>query len=328
MATAVKTTAETITRSPHQQLLLSSARGMLYVLFSFGLVFAGLPMLWRILELDKVFNEFLADSLLILVTLPTIAGLFVLGKKLEGPHPLPGSRAGAFVGAFTLVLILLTTLGIGNNWFIGDVRSPRMSNVAAGLFTAIVGGGLLFFFGWIAVKPGFGRWLVRVEEAGWFHANQFKPNQGLRVRRGTAIGLLLTGVFGIITMIQHHALSSGHWQVDIPGTNLMVPIMFKVNMTLVVTLLVALGWFSWRVVNWPAFADFLIATEAEVNKVSWTTRKRLVQDTVVVLVTVFLMTVFLFLVDIFWIKALRVVEVLNIDTMEERQKQQSSGTQW
>ena len=33
--------------------------------------------------------------------------------------------------------------------------------------------------------------------------------------------------------------------------------------------------------------DFLIATEAEMNKVSWTTRKRLVKDTIVVLVTVF-----------------------------------------
>ena len=24
-------------------------------------------------------------------------------------------------------------------------------------------------------------------------------------------------------------------------------------------------WFSWRLVNWPTFADFLIATEAEIN---------------------------------------------------------------
>src|SRR5262249_47430603 len=40
-------------------------------------------------------------------------------------------------------------------------------------------------------------------------------------------------------------------------------------------------WFSWRFVNYPTFADFLIATEAELNKVSWTTRRRLVQDTMV-----------------------------------------------
>ena len=69
-----------------------------------------------------------------------------------------------------------------------------------------------------------------------------------------------------------------------------------------VPLLILAGsiWLAWRVVNLPVFADFLIATEAELNKVSWTTRKRLVQDTIVVLVTVVLMAVFLFAMDLVW----------------------------
>jgi preprotein translocase SecE subunit len=66
-------------------------------------------------------------------------------------------------------------------------------------------------------------------------------------------------------------------------------------------LLAALAiWLGWRVVNVPSFADFLIATEAELNKVSWTTRRRLIQDTIVVLVTVLLFTIFLFVVDVAW----------------------------
>ena len=58
-------------------------------------------------------------------------------------------------------------------------------------------------------------------------------------------------------------------------------------------------------------------------------RKRLVQDTIVVLVTVFLMTLFLFLVDILWIKILSnpVVDVLKIDPQAERQKQNQQA-QW
>jgi len=44
----------------------------------------------------------------------------------------------------------------------------------------------------------------------------------------------------------------------------------------------------------------LIATEAEMNKVSWSTRRRLYQDTIVVLVTLAIMTLFLFVVDMFW----------------------------
>src|SRR5262249_35164921 len=76
-------------------------------------------------------------------------------------------------------------------------------------------------------------------------------------------------------------------------------------------ILVAL-WFAWRMVNLPVFADFLIATEAELNKVSWTSQKRLIQDTIVVLVTVFLMAVFLFLVDWGWKLVLQTVKVLYI----------------
>ncbi len=88
-------------------------------------------------------------------------------------------------------------------------------------------------------------------------------------------------------------------------------------------------WVSWRIVNWPVFADFLIATEAEMNKVSWTSRKRLIQDTVVVLVTVALLTTFLFIVDILWIKVLSWdwIQVLRVDPGSELRKQ-SEKTQW
>jgi preprotein translocase SecE subunit len=81
--------------------------------------------------------------------------------------------------------------------------------------------------------------------------------------------------------------------------------------TLPLLLALAAFWFAYRVVNYPTFADFLIATEAEVNKVSWTTRKRLIQDTTVVLVTVVLLTVFLFVVDQIWAVFLTKIGVLQ-----------------
>ena len=49
-----------------------------------------------------------------------------------------------------------------------------------------------------------------------------------------------------------------------------------------------------RIVHFPPFAEFLIATEAEMNKVSWTNKDDLIRATTVVLVTVVLMAVFLF----------------------------------
>jgi preprotein translocase SecE subunit len=63
----------------------------------------------------------------------------------------------------------------------------------------------------------------------------------------------------------------------------------------------------------------LIATEAELNKVSWTTRKRLIQDTVVVLVTVLLLTVFLFVIDQFWGFILSHIGVLQISPTNTQQ---------
>jgi preprotein translocase SecE subunit len=83
-------------------------------------------------------------------------------------------------------------------------------------------------------------------------------------------------------------------------------------------------WLAWRVVNMPLFADFLVATEAELNKVSWTTRKRLVQDTIVVLVTVVLLCIFLFLADTVWSQLLTGIGVLQPpprDTTQQAQEQ-------
>lgn len=67
-----------------------------------------------------------------------------------------------------------------------------------------------------------------------------------------------------------------------------------------ILLIILALWVSWKVVNIPVFADFLIATEAEMNKVSWTTKKKLFHDTIVVLTTLVLMSVFLFAMDQFW----------------------------
>jgi preprotein translocase SecE subunit len=94
-------------------------------------------------------------------------------------------------------------------------------------------------------------------------------------------------------------------------------------------LLGALGlWLAWRVVNVPSFADFLIATEAELNKVSWTTRRRLIQDTIVVLVTVVLFTVFLFVVDVAWGKILSWKPIGVLKLPEPGQGAQAPDQNW
>ncbi len=78
--------------------------------------------------------------------------------------------------------------------------------------------------------------------------------------------------------------------------------------------LLLLGWWlTFRLVNWPRFADFLIAVEAEMNKVTWPSRQELIRASIVVLVTIFLLAAVLFLYDMFWRWFL--MDLLNIDGM-------------
>ena len=201
-------------------------------------------------------------------------------------------------------------------------------------------GAILGGVGYLYLKvPGWTAFLEAVEHQGWFHGVPYKGNQGVRVRRGTIVGILAIGAFGIVAMVTNHLFGvyregGNDWYWIVPfsreaNTIRYVPLMFKVHLLMPIVCAVALFWIAWRTVNVPMFADFLIATEAEMNKVSWTNRRRLVQDTIVVLVTVFLFTTFLFITDVVWIKILsaRFVEVLLIDPAKEQMKQQEKA-QW
>lgn len=66
-------------------------------------------------------------------------------------------------------------------------------------------------------------------------------------------------------------------------------------------MLLAIGtWFAFRVVNVPRFADFLIAVEAEMNKVSWPSKAKLYRSSIVVIFVLFALSAVLFGFDIFW----------------------------
>jgi preprotein translocase SecE subunit len=63
-------------------------------------------------------------------------------------------------------------------------------------------------------------------------------------------------------------------------------------------LLILLGALMVWLVNRPKNADFLIATEGEMKKVSWSNRKEVIGSTKVVIVTTFILAAILFLIDI------------------------------
>lgn len=59
-------------------------------------------------------------------------------------------------------------------------------------------------------------------------------------------------------------------------------------------------WVAFRLTHHDRFAEFLIATESEVDKVHWPDRKHIHRATVVVVVTMLLMGAMLFVFDLVW----------------------------
>jgi preprotein translocase subunit SecE len=125
-------------------------------------------------------------------------------------------------------------------------------------------------------------------------ANLYKPMQGRYARVYTAAGLGLIVVLGLWRLFEvvHDAP---------PATRFGIPTAVGA----------VLFWIIFRLVQYPPFVEFLIATEGEMNKVSWTSREELYRATSVVLATVFLMAVFLFGVDWLWSNLLQLIGVLK-----------------
>jgi preprotein translocase subunit SecE len=131
--------------------------------------------------------------------------------------------------------------------------------------------------------------------ANLFRADLVKPTQGRHARLWTAIGLAVLVAAGLyrlyVTQLADYA----------PLVRFGVP----------AAVALVLGWVIFRVVHYPPFADFLIATEAEMNKVSWTSKSDLYRATTVVLLTVLVLAVYLFLVDWLWSWLLQLIGVLR-----------------
>ena len=91
----------------------------------------------------------------------------------------------------------------------------------------------------------------------------------------------------------------------------------------------ALGFFLvWRLVNVPAFADFLIATDSEMSKVSWPPVKKLWRDTMVVVVGMFLMGGMIMAIDWIWRGALTSISVLQFPTTTDDKNRSEDLKPW
>jgi preprotein translocase subunit SecE len=143
---------------------------------------------------------------------------------------------------------------------------------------------------------------ISLTEGTWwselFHIGIYKPTLGRVTRQLTAYALFALLAYGCLSLWYFLAPRTGsaategpqwyntygeyvHWGVPIAGLALS-------------------AWFSFRLVNYSKFAEFLISVEAEMNKVSWPSRTELVRSTIVVIFMLLFLAFVLFGFDILW----------------------------
>ncbi len=126
-----------------------------------------------------------------------------------------------------------------------------------------------------------------------FRFDLYKRSQGRIARQVTFAALALIVVLGSWCLSDYYGSKLDSTNIGrylIPG-------------------LVLLGglWASFRVVQMPSFADFLISVEAEMNKVSWPSWSELIRASIVVIILIFLLAAILFFYDVAWSFLLKAV---------------------
>ena len=125
----------------------------------------------------------------------------------------------------------------------------------------------------------------------------YKKEQGRYVRVATVIGV---GVVALVLAYYVWVLLERHLPGGMPaapGAAAAVTYKVYVEYAVPALLFVGLTAVSLLYMNKPVVVDFLIATESEMKKVSWSSRRELIGSTAVVLVTVFLLALFIWVAD-------------------------------
>ena len=115
----------------------------------------------------------------------------------------------------------------------------------------------------------------------------YKRGQGRYARTITFVATLVIGLGAAGALSQK---LSGYGLTQAPYFRFGIP----------AAMFLAIAMLAFWVVNRPKSADFLVATEGEMKKVSWSSKKEIIGSTKVVIVTTFITAGLLYAVDIFF----------------------------
>lgn len=131
----------------------------------------------------------------------------------------------------------------------------------------------------------------------------YKKGQGYYTRLGTALGAALIIVTTLIFAYNQLRV----WPLLQTGSNVNTAAVAGI-LAVIALVMSALAWW---LMNRPANAEFLIATDSEMKKVNWTSWKDLVGSTRVVIFFMFATAIFLFVIDILFGYLFHLMSVLR-----------------
>lgn len=144
-----------------------------------------------------------------------------------------------------------------------------------------------------------------VRAAGGSPFTIYKAGQGAVLRWSSAVGgavIAVAGVFFLNDQLSRFAFTQ----------QTLLTVQASASVIALVAAGIVIFWLVGRKRN---FVDFLIATEGEMKKVNWSTRREVIGATRVVIVTVLALSFVLFIVDIFFVLFFSSIGVLKVNIL-------------
>jgi preprotein translocase subunit SecE len=135
-----------------------------------------------------------------------------------------------------------------------------------------------------------------------FRLGLYKRNQGQIARKATFFSFAIIVGLGAWTLSKY----LGGYVGDNPNWTMTQQNLVKYLIPLAV--LAAGLWASFRIVQMPTFADFLISVEGEMNKVSWPSRGDLYRASLVVILVIFFLAFLLYAYDLILTEILQFID--------------------
>jgi preprotein translocase subunit SecE len=135
-----------------------------------------------------------------------------------------------------------------------------------------------------------------------FRVGVYKRNQGRVARQATFAALAVIvalGAWALSNYLGGFVGQHSEWSAAQRST---------VHYVIPLLVLAAGLWASFRIVQMPGFADFLISVEGEMNKVSWPSRGELFRASLVVILVIFFLAGLLFFYDLLLTELLKIIE--------------------